>query len=95
MFAEILYTNAVLETSIGGINVDEFWDSYGKRINSSGLVGTDYAPPCYDSVWAAALALNKTVDKMKQKGTPTNTSLHSHICIYAVPLKLRYVKMMS
>ena len=58
----------MLETSIGGLNRDEFSSLYLARINYSDLTGAEYAPPSYDAIWAAALSLNATLGKMKQKG---------------------------
>ena len=46
----------------------EFKAMYLERVNKSELYGLQYAPPAYDAVWAAALALNTTVHPMEQKG---------------------------
>ena len=63
------YINPILEPSIGGMNAEEFTTLLNERANHSALHGLDWTPPAYDVVWAAALALNLTVDKMKQRGT--------------------------
>ena len=62
------YENPILQTSIGGIDGQEFNKIFAERSNYSDWFGIDFAPSSYDSIWAAALALNKTVQKMKDKG---------------------------
>ena len=68
MFEGILYENPILETSIAGINRDEFINMYLQRVNYSDLRGMDYISPAYDAIWAASLALNMTQGKLENKG---------------------------
>ena len=64
----VLHVNPVLQTMVGGINSDEFWDIYYERLNATWALGIDYAPPCYDAMWSAGLVLNRTVAKMEERG---------------------------
>ena len=64
-----VYKNPSLEPSIGGFNVDGFFTQFAERANHTALFGSEYGPPTYDAVWAMALALNRTWQKMQQTGT--------------------------
>lgn len=62
------YENPILEESIGGINTKEFAEEFARRSNYSNFFASNFGPAAYDSVWAAALTLNKTIEKMQLKG---------------------------
>ena len=64
----VSYKNPIEETSIGGYTASQFAAAFLERANYSMPNGSDYAPPTYDAVWAAALALNRTLQKMEAKG---------------------------
>lgn len=63
-----VYKNPVLETSIAGINTDEFDRLFLERTNGSKPYGMNMNPVYYDAIWAAALGLNLTITKMAERG---------------------------
>ena len=63
------YENPILEKSIGEIDTVEFKQLFDQRSNYSEWFAENFAPAAYDSIWAAALALNMTIEKMAARGT--------------------------
>ena len=53
-----------------------FLEEYQKRTNNSQKTGHQEAPYGYDSVWAVAYMLNKSLTIMKEEGIYTN-----YVCI--------------
>ena len=64
----ITYQNPDDTPSNGGITPDEFMNVITGGSSDSDHYGLDYAPPSYDAVWAAALALNMTQTQMTHIG---------------------------
>lgn len=60
--------NPAAEKGVAGLNVEEFLNLYYEQSNYTKPYGWEYAGPVYDAVWALALALNSTVQKMMQNG---------------------------
>ena len=56
------------ETGIAGITESEFDSKYMSFFNNTWPYGSLYRMPSYDSVWAAALALNDTLTKLQKQG---------------------------
>ena len=68
-FSGAIFLNPHLdEISVSGLSAQEFLDIYNERTNRSQPLGTNFAPNAYDAVWALALALNRTVQKMTALG---------------------------
>ena len=57
------------ETTVSGLTAQEFLDIFNLKTNNSKPVGTTHAAMTFDAVWAIALALNRTVQKMDVLGT--------------------------
>ncbi|ELT87738.1 hypothetical protein CAPTEDRAFT_22448, partial [Capitella teleta] len=68
IYTGMSYENPILEKSIGGIDSEDFKRIFNQRSNYSDWTGKDFGPAAYDSIWAAALALNRTIDKMENHG---------------------------
>ena len=64
----ISYLNPLSQPSIGGLDAEEFIELFQRAANDLDIVGANFAPTSYDAVWAAALALNRTLQKMEQMG---------------------------
>ena len=47
---------------------EEFFTKFLKLTNGTQLLGEPYASTAYDSIWAASLVLNKTLQDMQNKG---------------------------
>ena len=53
---------------MSGLTAQEYLDIFNERTNYSKPFGQAYAPLAFDAVWAIALALNTTVQKMAALG---------------------------
>ena len=61
-------SNPIVETSIGGIDGEEFVAMFQERANSSHMYGQEFGPTAYDAVWTIALGLNTTQHKLSKDG---------------------------
>ena len=62
------FVNPSKEPGIAGITSEEFDAMYLEYFNGTMPFGSTYRMPAYDSVWAVALALNKTLTKLIESG---------------------------
>ncbi|ELT92412.1 hypothetical protein CAPTEDRAFT_123994 [Capitella teleta] len=63
------FVNEQNTRGIAGITTKEFDDMYYAHFNNTMPFGSTYRMPAYDSVWAVALALNKTLTKLIESGS--------------------------
>ncbi len=56
------------DISVAGYTSSELYDQYLDTLQGQYKYGMEFAPWGYDSVWAAALALNKTIEELNLNG---------------------------
>ena len=68
LFTGPTFLNPIKEKGITGIDVDDFEKRYLSYFNNTYIFGSVYRMPSYDSIVAAALALNITLTKLINSG---------------------------
>lgn len=68
MFAAIIYLNPEPVRGVSGLLPEEFKAEYDQLTQNQTLSASFKAGQGYDTVWAIALALNKTVSDLLQAG---------------------------
>ena len=61
-----LKMSPVDEPTISGFTPSELLAQYKDRTNGEKLYGEDWAPLGYDVIWAAALTINDTLNKLNE-----------------------------
>ena len=64
----LIYLNPALERGVAGKTSVEWQDEYLRRINHTLLRGSVMATQGYDSVYCIALALNTTMNNLRELG---------------------------
>ena len=84
LFTGQMFVNPVYETGISGINLAELDERYLSFYKNTYPFGSTFRMMVYDSVWAAALALNITQTKLHQNGRHLCQITGMHVVEYLV-----------
>lgn len=69
-YAGMMFFNPLDAKGLAGLTNSELEQRYVVRSGEKQLVGRDHTSQFYDGLWAAAIALNQTVNVLQETGTP-------------------------